>query len=99
VDPPLKLTAARAGPVPAAVSAQAQGLQLAPGPYALALGFQGPYTAYIGSQVVTSHPANYSVRVLMFGELRNDADLGGWVWSWGGYVSCDQQWTEALCHV
>jgi len=99
VDPPLRLTAVWAAPVPAAVRAQATSLQLAPGPDALALAFQGPYAAYVGSQVVTSNPANYSVRVLMFGELRNDADLGGWLWSWGGYASCDQQWTEGLCRV
>jgi hypothetical protein len=99
VDPPLKLAAAWATPLPAAASAQARSLQLAAGPDALALAFQGPYAAYAGTRVVNSYATNYTVRVLVFGELRNDADMGGWLWSWGGYVSCDQQWAEGLCRV
>jgi hypothetical protein len=97
IDPPLRLVAIRAVTVEPAVSAQATFSKLTPGPYALVLTLQGPYMAYLGSQVVVSHAAAYSAHVLMFGDLRDDADLGGWIWSWGGYVTCDQPWAASLC--
>jgi hypothetical protein len=97
IDPPLRLVAARAVAESAAMRGQALPHGLVPGPMALVLTFQGPYRAYIGDRLVRSDPSNFVARVVLFGELRSDADLGGPIWLWGGYVGCDQAWVQELC--
>lgn len=97
VDPALRLAAVSAFAVPAAVATQARSAELVPGQFALALALRGPYAAYIGDQPVTTFPATYAARIVMFGDLRDDPDFGGWMWTWGGYAGCDQPWVEAMC--
>jgi len=97
IDPPLKLVSARAEPLSPQVAAYARQSGLATGAVGLRLTFQGPYGAYIGNRAVTSHPSSFVVRVVMFGELRNDADLGGWLWVWGGYASCNAPQVADAC--
>jgi hypothetical protein len=97
VDQPLQAVAVRPATLAPEVRTEATREQFVSGPMALVIDFRGPYSARLGDEVVGSYPAGYAVRVLLFGELRNDLDLGGWIWSWGGYTGCGQPWVGGTC--
>jgi hypothetical protein len=97
VDQPLQAVLVRPATLAPEVRSEATREQFVSGPVALVIDFRGPYSARLGDEVVASYPAGYAVRVLLFGELRNDSDLGGWIWSWGGYTGCGQPWVGGTC--
>ena len=97
IDLPLRAVRVRPVLLAPEVRTEADTEQFVSGPVALVIDFQGPYAARLGDRVVRSYSASYTVRVLLFGELRNDADLEGGIWSWGGYTGCGQPWVGGTC--
>lgn len=97
LDPPLRLDTVRAVSVPPDGRQQASQLRMVSGATGLVLRLVGPYAEYIGDRQVRAHPADFAASILVYGELRNDPDLGGWIWYWGGYAQCIVPLARRIC--
>jgi hypothetical protein len=97
LDPPLRLDAVRAVGLPPEARQDAAKLGAEAGTTALVFRLVGPYGEYLGDRVTQSRPPDYVHPILVYGELRNDPDLQGWIWYWGGYAQCSLPPTRRLC--
>lgn len=90
---PLGMPTTQLVPIPSELRQAMQRQSLVPSDYGLAVRFTGPSRRAIrftnGSETqIVSSDANYAVAILIWGEFRDDADLGR-IWYQRGNYGCD----------